>query len=149
MSKTTSQQQPNTRGVFECDVCSPGLQHRGYKRHIQKRHEKFTVARGSRDSDIWSGTSSNGSQMAESKHEPPPISRSVAACPSKPRVFSGVYLSMLWLVPPSRREYPSHGTARPLSYPTTQSRFHQMMRFVRIGKCRAHSIEFPGVAQHL
>jgi hypothetical protein len=38
------------------------------KRQIQKRHEKFIVARGSRDSDIWSGTSSNGSQMSESNH---------------------------------------------------------------------------------
>jgi glyoxylase I family protein len=30
---------------------------------------KFIVARGSRDSDIWSGTCSNGSQMSESNHE--------------------------------------------------------------------------------
>jgi hypothetical protein len=38
------------------------------KRHIQKRHENFIGARGSRDSDIWLGACSNGSQMSESNH---------------------------------------------------------------------------------
>jgi hypothetical protein len=52
----------------EFDVCIPYAAISASKRHIQKRHEKFIVARGSRDSDIWSGTSSNGSQMSESNH---------------------------------------------------------------------------------
>jgi hypothetical protein len=53
----------------EFDVCIPYAAIAANKRHIQKRHEKFIVARGSRDSDIWSGTCSNGSQMSESNHE--------------------------------------------------------------------------------
>jgi hypothetical protein len=52
----------------EFDVCMPYAALSANKRQIQKRHEKFIVARGSRDSDIWSGTSSNGSQMSESNH---------------------------------------------------------------------------------
>jgi hypothetical protein len=55
----------------ECDVCIPYAAISANKRHIQKRHENFIVARGSRDSDIWSGTCSNGSQMSESNHERP------------------------------------------------------------------------------
>jgi hypothetical protein len=52
----------------EFDVCIPYAAISASKRHIQKRHEKFIVARGSRDSDIWSGTWSDGSQMSESNH---------------------------------------------------------------------------------
>jgi hypothetical protein len=53
----------------EFDVCIPYAAIAANKRHIQKRHAKFIVARGSRDSDIWSGTCSNGSQMSESNRE--------------------------------------------------------------------------------
>jgi hypothetical protein len=53
----------------EFDVCIPYAAIAANKRHIQKRHANFIVARGSRDSDIWSGTSSNGSKMSESNHE--------------------------------------------------------------------------------
>ena len=52
----------------ECDVCIPYAARLANKRHIQKRHENFIVALGSRDSNIWSGTWSNGSQMSESNH---------------------------------------------------------------------------------
>jgi hypothetical protein len=55
----------------ECDVCIPYAAIAANKRQIQKRNAKFIVARGSRDSDIWSGTWSNGSQMSESNHELP------------------------------------------------------------------------------
>jgi hypothetical protein len=40
----------------EFDVCIPHAAISANKRHIQKRHENFIVARGSRDSDIGSGT---------------------------------------------------------------------------------------------
>jgi hypothetical protein len=40
----------------ECDVCIPYAAIAANKRQIQKRHANFIVARGSRDSDIWSGT---------------------------------------------------------------------------------------------
>jgi hypothetical protein len=55
----------------ELDVCIPyaAAAISANKRQIQKRHEQFIVARGSRDSDVWSRTSSNGSQMSESNHE--------------------------------------------------------------------------------
>jgi hypothetical protein len=52
----------------EFDVCIPYAALSANKRQIQKRHENFIVARGFRDSDIWSGTWSNGSQMSESNH---------------------------------------------------------------------------------
>jgi putrescine transport system permease protein len=53
----------------ECDVCIPYAAISANKRHIQKCHENFIVARGSGDSDIWSGTCRNGHQMSESNHE--------------------------------------------------------------------------------
>jgi hypothetical protein len=53
----------------EFDVCILYAAIAASKRQIQKRHAKFIVARGSRDSDIWSGTWSNRSQMSESNHE--------------------------------------------------------------------------------
>jgi hypothetical protein len=52
----------------EFDVCIPYAAIAANKRQIQKRHEKFIVARGSRDFDIWSGARKNGSQMPKSNH---------------------------------------------------------------------------------
>jgi V8-like Glu-specific endopeptidase len=63
-----SQMSESNHAWREFDVCIPYAAIAANKRHIQKRHEKFIVARGSRDSDIWSGTWSNGSQMSESNH---------------------------------------------------------------------------------
>jgi hypothetical protein len=57
-----------SRSWREFDVCIPYAAISANKRQIQKRHEKFIVARGSRDSDIWSGACKNGSQMSKSNH---------------------------------------------------------------------------------
>jgi S-formylglutathione hydrolase FrmB len=63
-----SQMSESNHAWREFDVCIPYAAISANKRQIQKRHEKFIVARGSRDSDIWSGTCGNGSQMSESNH---------------------------------------------------------------------------------